>query len=159
RRGYNAVMKTEFPPLDPLGEALNLLRLSEATYYHSELTAPWALAMPENLKFHFVISGRCWLEGQGAENRILEPGDLAVVLDGKGHRLSSDPSARAVRPSTIPCTKISRRYSLLKHGGGGALTTTICGDLNFHHPETSHLIAYLPKIIHVKSVGNHSMEW
>src|SRR5262249_320222 len=37
--------------------------------------------------------------------------------------------------------------------------TLVCGDLNFNHPEASHLTAYLPKIIHVKSVGNHSMEW
>ena len=55
---------------DPLGEALQFLRMSGIFYCRSELTAPFALALPpmENyLMLHVVTSGRCWLEVEGAE--------------------------------------------------------------------------------------------
>src|SRR5215204_2805793 len=49
-----------FPPADPLGEALHLLRMNGAFYCRSELTAPWGLTlppMPGYLWFHVVTSG------------------------------------------------------------------------------------------------------
>src|SRR5262249_3816247 len=41
----------------------------------------------------------------------------------------------------------------------GAPTTIICGDLNFAHLAASHLISCLPKVMHVKALGNRSIEW
>jgi hypothetical protein len=51
--------------VDPLGEALHFLRMSGIFYCRSEFSAPWGLALPpmkDSLMFHFVTSGRCWLE-------------------------------------------------------------------------------------------------
>jgi AraC-like DNA-binding protein len=152
--------KTGLSLLEPLGEALQFLRTSETTYYYSELTAPWALVMPQNCpKFHFVTSGGCWLEVEGTEDRLLEPGDFAVVPHGSGHRLSSDPSAASLNPSDLKCERVTRRYAVFRHGGGGTLTTIICGDLNFTHPAAGHLIALLPKIICVRANCNRSVDW
>jgi hypothetical protein len=72
--------------------------LSGTFYCRSELTAPWALALPAMegcLMFHVVTSGRCWLEVEGAEHRVIQPGDLALVPHGQGHRLSSEPGVAA----------------------------------------------------------------
>src|SRR5688500_18297929 len=76
-------------PVDPLGEALHSLRMTGAFYSRCEFTAPWGLAlpaMPGFLMFHVVTSGQCWLEVEGAEDRLVRPGDLALVPHGEGHR-------------------------------------------------------------------------
>src|SRR5262245_23764353 len=152
-------MKHELGALDPLGEALDLLRLSDTTYYHAKFSAPWAFKMPEIPKFHFLTSGRCWLKVDGADGVLLEAGDFVVVPQGTGHRLASDPSARLIDVFTVPCQKVGRRLSAFNYGGQGATTTLICGDLNFKHPAASHLISCLPKVMHVKATGNQAMEW
>ena len=53
---------------DPVGEALQFLRMSGIFYCRSEFTAPWALALPPMkncLMLHVVTSGRRWLEVDG----------------------------------------------------------------------------------------------
>src|SRR5512145_2133428 len=60
--------KHAWAPVDPLGEALHFLRMSGTFYCRSELTTPWALALPPMngcLSFHVVTSGRCLLEVEG----------------------------------------------------------------------------------------------
>src|SRR5678816_2016818 len=59
---------------DPLGEALYFLRMSGTMYSSCEFTAPWGLvvpAFPGSLMFHVVTSGRCWLEVEGSDPRLL----------------------------------------------------------------------------------------
>jgi AraC-like DNA-binding protein len=146
---------------DPLGEALGFLRLTETAYYHSELTAPWALAIPENCpKFHFIAAGRCWLQLAGGEARCLEAGDFVVVPHGIGHRLASALAARALNLADLAHERISRRFAKYHGGGGGGETTTIiCGDLNFTHPAAGHLVSVLPRLMHVRASANHARDW
>jgi AraC-like DNA-binding protein len=151
-------METSSSP-DALGETFKLLQLDQTTYYHAEFFAPWAFKMTAIPKFHFVTSGRCWLKIDGEEGFLLEAGDFAILPHGKGHRIASDLSARLVDVASVPCRKFSGRLSAFKYGSTGARTTLICGDLNFRHPAGSHLISYLPKVMHVKAIANRSMEW
>jgi len=144
--------------IDPLGEALHFLRMSGAFYCRSELTAPWGLALPERpgcLSFHVVTAGRAWLEvepeGQREGPRALEPGDLALVPHGRGHRLRGERRARAVSIDELDHERVSECYAILRHGGGGAPTTLVCGAVRFDHPAAHHLVALLPRVIHVRA--------
>jgi len=144
----------ELASVDPLGEALHFLRMSGTFYCRSELTAPWALALPPRegcLSFHVVTSGRCWLETEADVPRRLEPGDLALVPHGEGHRLSSEPGTPAPRLDELQHEKFSDRYAILRHGGGGAATSLVCGAVRFDHPAAHHLIKFLPRVIHVEA--------
>jgi len=144
-------------PVDPLGEALHFLRMSGTFYCRSELTAPWALALPPMkgcLSFHVVTSGRCWLEAEGAEPRRLEPGDLALVPHGEGHRLSSEPGTPAPRLDELRHEHVSERYAILRHGGGGTPTGLVCGAVRFDHPAAHHLVELLPRVIHVEAASS-----
>jgi AraC-like DNA-binding protein len=148
------------PQFDPLAEALEFLRMSETAYYYAEFGAPWAFVMPENCpKFHVLTSGRCWLEVDGEAPRLLQTGDFAVIPHGKGHRLSSDTSAKSESPADVPCELISKRYAVFKRPGEGATTSLICGDLNFTHPAAGHTLSLLPKVMHVKASSGHSVGW
>ena len=151
-----------FRPTDPLGDALQVLRMDGAFYCRSELTAPWGLTlppMPAYVWFHVVTSGRIWLEAGEGEARLLGPGDLALVPHGNGHVLRSDPGAPAPGILELERELVSERYEILRHGGGGSATTLICGAVRFDHPAARNLVEILPEIIHVDAAARPHGDW
>jgi AraC-like DNA-binding protein len=148
--------------VDPLGEALHFLHMSGVFYTRSEFTAPWALDLPpfpDCLMFHAVTSGRSWLEVEGAAPQLLQPGDLALVPHGAGHRLSSEPGVPAAKLFDLPREQISERYEILRHGQGGDPATLICGTVRFDHPAAHQLVRMLPKLIRIEAYQSPHMEW
>ena len=148
--------------VDPLGEALHLFRMSGTFYTRSEFSAPWGLIlppMPGAMMFHFVTSGRCRLEVKGAPACVLQPGDLALVPHGQGHRLASNPGALGSNLFDLPREAVSERYEILRHGRGGASTTMICGAVRFDHPAAKQLVELLPKLIRIEASSSRHMEW
>lgn len=156
-------MDIVLPPVaDPVGEALHFLRMSGTFYCRSEFTAPWALNLPpmnRSLMLHVVTSGRCWLEVEGAPGRLLQAGDLALVTQGKGHQMASEPGLAGSRLFDLPRQQVSERYESLQLGGGGAPTTVICGLFQFDHPAAHHLVRLLPGLITVESSSSPHMDW
>jgi AraC-like DNA-binding protein len=151
-----------WPLDDPLGEALHFLRMSGAFYGRSELTAPWGITLPPTpgyLWFHVLSSGRCWLEAEGAEPRLLQAGDFTLVPRGDGHRLRSDPGAPAPFILDLEREQVSERYEVLRHGGGGTPATMICGAIRFAHPAARNLIRLLPRTLHVEAAASPHLEW
>jgi AraC-like DNA-binding protein len=146
---------------DPLGEALHFLRMSGTFYCRSELTAPWGLYLPpepHSLWFHVVNAGRCWLEVDGADPRHLQPGDFALVPHGEGHRLCSEPGTPAPNVETLDYDYASDRYAILRHGGGGAPSSIVCGTVRFGHPAGHTLVALLPRTIVIEGAGSPTPE-
>lgn len=147
---------------DPLGEALHFLRMSGTFYCRSELTAPWGLELPpepRSLWFHVVNAGRCWLEVDGTEPRLLQPGDFALVPHGEGHRVRSEAGAPTPRVETLPHDYASDRYAILRHGGGGAPVSLVCGTVRFGHPAARSLVRLLPRTIVVEATSSPRTDW
>jgi AraC-like DNA-binding protein len=141
---------------DPLGEALHALRMSGAFYCRSEFSEPWGLSLPPlsgYLWFHVVTSGRAALDAGDGAPTILDSGDVALVTQGAGHRLHSDPSAPAPDILDLPREEVSERYEVLRHGGGGAPTKMMCGAVRFDHPAARNLLALLPEVIFLDAAG------
>jgi AraC-like DNA-binding protein len=59
----------------------------------------------------------------------------------------------------MPSELVSERYEIIRHGGGGALTTLVCGTVQFDHPAARQLIALLPRVITVAPAGTPQDEW
>ncbi|MBJ6761173.1 AraC family transcriptional regulator [Myxococcaceae bacterium JPH2] len=155
-------MKNPWTRVDPVGEALHLLRMSGMFYCRSEFTAPWGLALPpmdDCLMFHVVTSGRCWLELDGLEPRLLQPGDFALVPHGTGHALTSEPGVPAANLFDLPRELLSERYEVLRHGQGGAPANLICGAVRFDHPAARHLVKLLPRVMCVDASNESQAEW
>jgi AraC-like DNA-binding protein len=149
-------------PTDPLGEALHPFRMSGAFYCRSELSAPWGLTlmpMPGYMWFHAPTSGRVVLECRDADERVLGSGDFALVPHGEGHVLRSDAGVPAPGILDLEREQVSDRYEILRHGGGGAPTTLICGAVRFDHPAARNLVEILPAAIHLESAGLAQPEW
>ena len=148
-------------PADPLAEALHFLRMSGAFYCRSELTEPWGLTlppMPGYMWFHAPISGPLLLESRDAE-QPLRPGDFALVPHGEGHLLRSEPDAPVPGILELEREQVSDRYEILRHGGGGAPGTLICGAVRFDHPAARNLIEHLPPTIHLEAAGSAQPDW
>jgi AraC-like DNA-binding protein len=109
--------------------------------------------------FHVVTAGRCWLEVDGVEPRLLHPGDLALVPHGEGHRLVSEPGRPGTGLFDVPREEISERYEILRMGGAGAPVRLVCGSVRFDHPAARHLIDLLPRLIHIESAESPQMDW
>jgi AraC-like DNA-binding protein len=149
-------------PSDPLAEALHFLRMNGAFYCRSELTAPWGMTMmpmPGYLWFHVVTSGEVRLEAGDAEPTLIRPGDLGLVPHGEGHVLRSEPGVEAPGVLELDREEISERYEILRHGGGGAPTTLVCGAVRFDHPAAGNLIAILPEILHIEASSSPQTDW
>jgi AraC-like DNA-binding protein len=136
--------------------------MSGSFYCRSELTAPWGLGlppMPGFLWFHVVTAGRCWLEVAGAEPRLLQPGDLALVPHGQGHQLRSEPGAAAPSVYDVHHDYLSDRYAIIRHGGGGAAASLVCGSIRFEHPAARSLVTLLPRTLHLEASVSPRLEW
>lgn len=151
-----------WPMVDPLGEALHILRMRGSLYSSCEFTAPWAMSLPPLpgiLMFHVVISGQAWLEVGGMEPSLLQPGDLALVPHGEGHRLASEPGQPGPGLFDLPREYLSERYEIIHHGGGGAMTRMVCGVVRFDHPAARHLVSVLPRLISVEAAKSPQLDW
>ena len=85
-------------PVDPLGDALHVLRMRGAFYSRSEFTAPWGVErcrqFPDYLMFHVVTAGRCWLEVDGAQPLWSSPAISGSSRTAKVTGWSARPGAR-----------------------------------------------------------------
>jgi AraC-like DNA-binding protein len=161
--GHTAAVSQSWGPVsDPLGEALHSLRMDSSLYTHSEFTAPWGLSLPPlpgHVMFHVVTSGSAWLEVAGARSALLRPRDLALVPHGEGHRLVSDPGIAAPGLFDLPREQVSPRYEVLRHGGGGATTSMMCGVVRFDDPAAHRLVGLLPRMIVIDAWSSPHLDW
>lgn len=156
------LVSSPWESVDPLGAALHFLHMNGVFYTRSEFTAPWALdlpAIPNCLMFHVVTSGHCWLEVEGTDAHLLQPGNLALVPHGEGHQLLSEPGIPAAKLFDLPREQISKRYEILRYGQGGEAAHLICGAVQFDHPAAHQLIRILPKLIFIETWHSPQMEW
>ena len=147
---------------DPLGEALHFLRMSGVLYSSCELSDPWGITLPPlpgTMMFYVVISGHCWLEVEGAEPVLVQPGDLTLVPHGQEHSLRSEPGAEAINLFDLPLERVSEYYERIKHGGGGAVTRLFGCVVRFDHPAAQQLVRLLPRLIRIEASSAPESEW
>ena len=147
---------------DPLGASLHLLRLEGTFYSRGELTSPWSISVPpldRLLSFIVVTSGRCWLVLDGQQPIRLEQGSLALIPHPTPHRVCSDPELPPLPLFDIPVEKVSERFEVMRHGGGGEVTRTMYGCIRFDHVAAQHLIRHLPNVIRIDSWEEESSSW
>lgn len=151
---------------DPLGEVLHALRMTGVFYCRSELTAPWGLTMPAApgcLWFHVGLTGRCDITCDSADDGFapvaLTPGSFTLVTQGVGHRLHTSPEVPTPPVLELPHDYEDDRYAVLRHGGGGELTTLVCGIVRVDSHVAARLIQALPPVIHLDGLTALQAEW
>lgn len=156
---------THFQPAplsDPLGEVLHMLRLTGTLYCRAEMSAPWGIVMPDlvdSMMFVIVTSGQGWLLMGDDPPLLVQQGSMVLLPHGASYRLLSEPGAASVPLFDIPVEKISERYEIMHHGGGGAVTRATSGVVQFDGIAAQRLIALLPPVLHVDAWETDSGDW
>ena len=144
-----------------LDDVLRHVEMAGIFYCASELSEPWGLEVPamDSLWFHVITSGRCTVSVPDVEPVSLGPGDLLLVPHGQGHTAWGSEPARLAPVLDLPHEYETDTYAVLKHGGGGAVTSIVCGSVRFDHPAARHLIAALPPLIHIEAAHVGRADW
>ena len=144
------------PEEDLLSEVLRDLRLAQASYGRSELTAPWGIAIPfrEGVRFHAVIDGRCWIEARGLPPLLLEKGDVLLLPHGTEHVMSDEPRRQPLPLADASPRLIGNGTYALRSGGGGARSLIVCCTIGFEGPTANPLLELLPSTIHVRGADH-----
>lgn len=136
-----------WPQGDAADELLGQLRLAGVVYCRSELSAPWGLTMPPMpgcMNFHLVTDGTALLGEANGATHVLRTGDVALLTTGQGHALRSEPGAPAPDLFSLPRRSLSPFYEWLRHGGGGAPSSLLCGAVRFDDAVSARLLSALP---------------
>src|SRR5262249_25807831 len=144
---------------DVLTTVLNALQFKGKVFCYRKFTGPWAIRIKpkDYAHFHYFERGQGWvrLEDTGAEISVMS-GDLVIFPHGGAHLLRNNRKTKAVNvEELLPC----RDVFTLRHGGGGAETTTVCGAFTFENQIGNPILPLLPDLIHVPQEQIHSAVW
>jgi hypothetical protein len=149
------------PPSDPFGEALHMLRLTGTLYCRATLSAPWGIVMPDmidSITFVIVTSGRGWVELDGELTEVGQ-GSMVLLPSGRSYRLLSSPDAEAEPLFDLPVEKVSDRYEIMVHGGGGEITRATSGVVQFDNVTGRRLVSQLPKLLKIDAWDDTLGTW
>ena len=139
-----------------------MLRLTGTLYCRAELTAPWGLIMPElveSMMFVVVTSGHGWLVMDGQEPMLVGQGSMVLLPHGQRYRLLCAPDADAVPLFDLPVEKVSERYEIMRHGGGGEMTRATSGVVQFDSVAARRLVTLLPPVLRVDAWDDEAGNW
>src|SRR6266852_567299 len=82
----------DFRRNEVLNEVLQAIRLRSALYCRARMSARWGFrtAQRDDARFHFITSGRCWVEDGSAEPVLLNQGDLVILTQVQSHIMRDD---------------------------------------------------------------------
>jgi AraC-like DNA-binding protein len=147
--------------MDVLTDVLETLRFRSTLYCRVEIGAPWGLAFAPTpvVSFHVIERGSCWLWLDGGERAIpLSGGDLIVLTNGAGHRISDMPETPPIVTIQLgqdaPHEPERRCYA-----GTGGTTTLHCGLFDINPQRGYPLLTMLPPVIHVQGAGGRAVPW
>ncbi|XXY51335.1 AraC family transcriptional regulator [Sorangium sp. So ce269] len=140
---------------DALSEVLQDLRLSEGTYGRCELKRPWGIDLPPvaQARFHFVVSGVCWLRAPKRGWLELHAGDVALLPHGTGHAIADRARGRVKPLEEMPLEEIGDRAYEMRAGGAGARTILVCCSVGFAQPAVNPLLELMPPLLLVRGGG------
>lgn len=119
-------------------------------YCNAELTAPWGVelsALEGITSVLAVLEGGCLLEVDGMEPQWLASGQVALIPRGTGHCVRSEAGTPVVDHLEIAVERVSERYEIMRHGGGGERTHIAYGVVRFEEPAGRRLIDALPQVL------------
>lgn len=158
--------------MDALSEILRVVRLVGAIFINGRFTAPWCYQSPgantaapllepgaeRVIIFHLITQGDCVVELLGQPPLRLIAGDVVLFPQGDPHRMASEPGLTPARGS--PLDKVlARRPRYITYGGGGAVTSLVCGYLACDNRLAQMLLAGLPTVVRVNVRGSSAGAW
>jgi AraC-like DNA-binding protein len=137
---------------DALSKILQDLRLSDGSYGRCELRRPWGIDFPAVAlaRFHFVVSGSCWLRAPKRGWMELHAGDVVLLPRGTGHAMADKARGRVKPLEVMPLEEIGDRTYRMRAGGAGSQTVLVCCSVGFAQPAVHPLLELMPPMLHLR---------
>lgn len=135
--------------MDPLSEALSLLRTESSFFAGLKAGSEWAIEFPapEGIKFNAVVEGGCWLTVEGVEKPIrLEAGDCFLLAHKRRFSLRSDLTLPAIHADEIYRRTVNGIASF-----GTADAAFLIGGRFAYGEEASLLLSGLPPVAIIRN--------
>lgn len=143
---------------DTLTALLLGLRLDGVEYGRSQLSRPWAIALPaqRHARFHFMAQGSAWLQGPDGQWQALHSGDAVLLPRGSAHVLASDPTLAPVEESRLTRIPVAEQLYLQRCPGQASPEgepapqgdLLFSGALRFNLDPLHPLLAMMPPLLH-----------
>lgn len=148
--------------MDTLSQILDDIHLSGGEFRYMQAGAPWAFEFRTEGRagFHLCLSGQSWLYPAGAEPVCLEPGDMAVIMNGRDHVLAHQrlETLPADLPDLAPAIQGHNR-DLIRVGGTGEVTMMLAARCSLDAELGKPLLAALPSVLVMRSISDSPPEW
>lgn len=140
--------------MDVLSDVLQTFRLRSSVFAMSELVAPWGMSTEGRAEsvFHVIVRGSAWLDADGHPTTQLSAGDVVLVAPHRRHSLRDAKKTRA-RPIEELLREGVFRPDRKPPPPGATTTLVMCGVFHVDDPGSQMLLAALPKIVHLRDVG------
>jgi len=127
----------------------------------ASFAAPWGIRSGGGpARFYCLLQGACRFEIDGVEAvTMLNPGDLVVMMQQRGHCLRDGPHSPTVPIEQLLGKNKTRMRPGNFFGGEDALTSLVCGSFLFDKHRVNGLLASLPPFIHLKGVNGKVVPW
>ncbi len=158
--------------MDPLSEVLRAVRLTGGVFLDVRMTAPWCvisevtaddcrpyLRTPAQIvSYHVVTAGTCLIAVADEPWLPVQAGEVVLLPRNDAHRLASEPGIPAVKGDSLVQPSRDGGLARVVHGGGGALTTMVCGFLG-SEDAYNPLLASLPRALKLDLRHAASRAW
>jgi AraC-like DNA-binding protein len=117
-----------------------------------DFTPPWDFYISDELaSFYMVVNGRCSLKMEGKDSIDMNCGDLAVLLDGKAHRLQNN--------SQYCRRLLNGDRSENREKWTASRTTIIRGVFTWEGKNVASFLPPMPPAIHIKCKEGRLLPW
>jgi len=159
--------------MDVLSEVLKVVKLQGAMFYNGEFSSPWSLCSPASsmvaphlapgaghiIIYHLLTEGRAFARLVRGERIALDAGDLVIFPHGDEHIIENGPPTKTVELAKEVARIAAQGLKLSRFGGGGEVTTFICGFMACDPHLSRVFLSGLPPVFKVSLHDNASGRW
>lgn len=150
--------------MDVLSDVFETVQVRGTLYFRTDFSHPWGTTVPRlgrATRFHYVMSGECWIRVNDHAPVKLDEGDFILVPGGASHVLSSAPDHAA--PPLEDILRMAKyngdRSVVLTGEKPSAATRLICGHFNFADGADHPLLRALPDHVILRKEARLARPW
>jgi AraC-like DNA-binding protein len=159
--------------MDVLSEVLKVVKLQGAIFYNGEFSSPWSFCSPPShtvapyvapgaghvIIYHLVTNGRASARLMDGERIALEAGDLVIFPHGDEHIIENGSPTKTVDLVKELAQIVANGLKVSRFGGGGEVTTFICGFMACDPQLSQVFLSGLPPVFKVSIRDDASGRW